>query len=60
MSRVTFQPGFHINPFPMMPFNAFGTIRLNQDVKPPELQHERGIYYSPFPINPFGVFKFEE
>ena len=62
MSRITFQPGLHINPFPMMPFNAFGIVKLNTDVQPPELQFEPGIYFSPslFPINPFGVFKLED
>ena len=45
-----------------MPIHGFGVEKLNTDVKPPEFQHEEGIYYSPIPlvINPFGVFKIED
>ena len=62
MSKITFQPGLHINPIPGMQINPFGMLRVNTDVRPPEIEYDKGIYFSPtpFPINPFGVFKLED
>ncbi len=58
MARITFQPGFHINPFPG-PVSPLGTLRLDTNSRPPEVVHDPGITFSPypFPINPIGVFK---